>query len=100
ERDFGVVKPAGFELNLGSARAAAEEIDSAALADHVYGPLPGFGFADSFNHDIASAFLRRECANSVDHIRGLGGLDDLMGAHRAGSLGLAVALHDGDDVTS
>ena len=68
QRDFGIVQAIGLELHFRSAGAATEEIHSAAFADHVDGPLPGFGFADCFDHYIATALLRRERANGIDDV--------------------------------
>ena len=98
--DFGVVQAIGLELHLGSAGASAEEIDGAAFADHVDGPLPGFGAADGFDHHVASALLRRERADGVHYVRNFSGLNNLVRAHVLGGFDLAVALDHGDHVAS
>src|SRR5579862_213034 len=98
--DFGVMQAIGFELHFGAAGASTEEVDGAAFADHVDGPLPGFGAAYGFDHYVAAALLRRERADGVDHVRNLGGLNNFVCAHVFGGFDLAVALDHGDDVAS
>src|SRR5579864_5634538 len=100
EGDFGVVQAIRLELNLGSAGASAEEVDSAALTDHVDSPLPGFWLADGFDDDIAAALLRGERADGIHHIGRLGGLNDLVRAHLAGGFDLPIAFHDRDNVAA
>ena len=100
QSDFGVVQAIGFELHLGAAGASAEEVDGAAFADHVDGPLPSFGTADRFDDHVAAALLRRERADGVDHVWNLGGLNDFVRAHVFGGFDLAVAFDDGDHVAS
>ena len=98
--NFRIVQAVGLELHFGSAGASAEEIYRATLADHVDRPLPGFGVADRLNHDIATALLRREGANGVDHICDLRRLDDLVSAHLTRRFDLAVTLHDRNHVAT
>ena len=94
QSDFGVVQAIGLELHFGSTGAAAEEVDGAAFADHIDGPLPGFGTAHGFDHNIASALLRRKRADGVDYIGNFGGLNNFVRAHVFGGFDLAVALDD------
>src|SRR5579872_1057898 len=100
ESHLGIVQAIGVELHFGSAGAAAEEIHSAALADHFDRPLPRVGLAHGFDDHVAAALLRRERTNGFDHIRNLCDLYDLVRAHVLGSLDLAIALDDRDDVAA
>ena len=100
QSDFRIVQAIGFELNFGPAGASAKEVDGAAFADHVDRPLPGFRLSDGFDHDVASALLRRKRANGVDYIRHFGSLNDFVSAHLLSGLDLAVTLYDGNYVAS
>src|SRR5258708_3849459 len=55
ESDFGVVQAIGVEFDLRAFGASAEEVDSAALANHFRGPDPCFRAAHSLNHDVGAA---------------------------------------------
>ena len=79
--DFGVVQQGGVQVDLALVGAAAEEIDGAAAAHHVDGPLPGFRLADRFDGDIDAApvgqfadRLRRDRSRRSAH-------DQFVGAH-------------------
>src|SRR5271168_5524790 len=100
QRDLGVVQAAGIELNLGSAGAASEEVYGAAFADHLDGPLPGFGTSHGLDHYIATAFLRGQGGYRVDYVLYLGDLHNFVRAHVLGGHDLLVAFDDGDHVTT
>src|ERR1022692_204162 len=100
ERDLGIVQTVGIELHLGSAGASTEKVYGAAFANHLDGPLPGFGTAYSFDDYIAAALLRSERADGFDDVLNLGGLNDFVGAHVLGGNDLLVALDDGDHVAA
>ena len=72
EGDVVVVQAIGVEFDFGSGGASAEEVDGAAFADHVDGPLPGERGGDGFDGDIDAATLRSEGAD-VSHGIGIGG---------------------------
>ena len=53
--DFGVVQEIGTEIDFGSIRATAEEIDGSAFADKVGCELPRLWMPDGFNDDVRAA---------------------------------------------
>jgi len=58
-RDVAVVEAIGVKGNPASAGRAAEEVDDAALTDHVNAPLPGLRHGDSLHDCIGAAPLAR-----------------------------------------
>ena len=66
--DLGIVQRRGVELHLRAPRAAAEQIDRAAAAHHLQGPLPGHRRADGFDHRIGAAAAFGQAANRGDRI--------------------------------
>ena len=82
----------------GAAGRAAEEVDEAALACHLHGPLPGFGRGDGFEDEVGAAAFGGEGAGGGDGIGDLGDTKDVLSAEVAGGGDLVGALDDGDDV--
>jgi hypothetical protein len=97
EGDVVVVEAIGIELDFGACGASAEEVDGAAFADHVDGPLPGEGGGDGFNGDVDAAALRSEGADCGDGVGIFGELHDFGGAESACGYYLLIALNNGDD---
>ena len=93
--DFGVVQQGGIQVHLALIGAAAEEVDGAAAADHVDGPLPGLRLADGFDGDIHAAPVGH-FADRFHRVAVLPGDDQVVGAESRGAiqLGLPAAHRD------
>ena len=98
EGEVGVVDEVGVERDGGAAGRAAEEVDEAALARHLHGPLPGFGSSDGFEDDVGAAAFGGEGAGGGDGVGDVGDAKNLFGAEVARGGDLVFALDDGDDV--
>ncbi len=88
----------GVEGDGGAAGRAAEEVDEAAFARHLDGPLPGFGSGDGFEDDVGAAAFGGEGAGGGDGVGDVGDAEDLFGAEVLRGGDLVFALDDGDDV--
>jgi len=93
--DFGVVEQGRIQVHLALVGAAAEEVDGAAAADHVDGPLPCLLLADGFDGDVHAAPVRH-FADRFHRVAVLPGHDQVVGAEsrRAIQLGLPSAHRD------
>jgi hypothetical protein len=98
EGEVGVVEQVGVEGDGGAAGRASEEVDDAAFARHLHGPLPGFGRGDGFEDDVGAAAFGGERAGGGDGVGDVGDAEDLRCAEVAGGGDLVGALDDGDDV--
>src|SRR5256885_11192915 len=97
EGDLRVVEKLSIEFHFGTAGASAEEIDRAALANHVNRPLPCLRTAHGLDYHIRSTLLRREHANSADGIIDACDLHGFVGSKSPRILYLLIALDDGDN---
>src|ERR1700735_1818937 len=88
--DFRIVQQRGIEIDCAVVRTTAEEIDDAAAAHHVDGPLPGLRFADGFNSYIGPA-PAGQVANLGHGIRTVGPHYQFVGAQRGGAIELRLA---------
>ena len=98
EGEAGVVDEVGVERDSGAAGRAAEEVDDAAFASHLDGPLPGFECCYGLEDDVGAAALGGEGARCGDGVGDVGDAEDLFGSEVARSVELVLALDDGDDV--
>ena len=58
QREVGIVNQRGVKRDVGAGRAAAEEVDPAALADQPDRRFPGFRLADRFDDNIERRGVR------------------------------------------
>src|SRR5689334_13801303 len=95
--DFRIVKERGIELHLRAARAPAEEIHAAALANHFDGPLPRGRRADGFDDSVGAAAAFGELADKLDGAVHFGDVECSIGAETLGGFNLTFALAESYD---
>src|SRR6185369_2709965 len=98
--DFRIVQTLSVEIDLGSGGAPAEEVDGAALSNHVNGPFPCFGTANSFDYDVRATTVGSQGAYGFDGVADLGDLNNFAGANSTSAFDLGVAFDDGDNVAT
>jgi len=97
EGEVGVVDEVGVERDRGAAGRTAEEVDEAAFAGHLNGPLPGFGSGDGLEDDVGAAAFGCEGAGSGDGVGDVRDAEDLLGAKVTRRGDLVFALDHGND---
>src|SRR5580658_6203918 len=97
--DFRIVQQRGIEIDGAVVGTAAEEIDDAAAAHHVDGPLPGLGFTDGFDGNIGPA-AARQFANLSDGVGTIRAYNQLVGAEGGCAVELRLAAANGDYAAS
>src|SRR5581483_3346695 len=100
ERDLGIMQPVGIQVDLGSRGAPAEEVDGAAFAHHVDGPLPGFRAADGLDDHVGATALRRKRAHRLDGVLYLRDLHHFIRAQAFGCRDLRLTLNHGDNIAT
>src|SRR5262245_36802138 len=89
----------GVDLNFGSSRASAEEVDHAPATHHVHSPLPCQRTSHGFDHDIGAAAFG-QADHGVDGAFDFGDLHHAVGAKVSGSRDLLIALDHRDHFAS
>src|SRR3974390_2754716 len=95
-----VVQALSIERDFGPAGTTAEEIDDAAFAHHVDGPLPGLRAAHGLDDYVAATTVGGQLANGLHRIAHLGDLHSMIGPGVQRGSYLRVTLDHGDDVAA
>src|SRR3984957_11848540 len=96
QSDVAIVDAIGIESDVGVGRAAAEEVDGAALADELHRLLPCFGSAHCFNRDVDTAIAGSERASFANCLADCCSLHNMSCTELTRCFNLAVVLDDGD----
>src|SRR5205085_11172442 len=91
--DLGIVEELGIKFHFGTAGASHEEVDRAALANHIHRPLPRLRTAYGLDHYVCSALLGCERTDGSNRIVHSSNLYGFVGSEASGVFHLLVALH-------
>src|ERR1019366_3042732 len=100
QRQLVIVQALRIQRDRSPAGATAEEVDGAAFAHHVNGPLPGLRAAYGLDDHIATASLGGKPAHRLHGIVHGADLDRTVSSQAAGGTYLRLTLDHGDDVAT